>query len=59
MDYIDEALLDVYNEQIAVSGANIIFLRKKFHNGDNTHPAIKKITAEMEQKLAFSGEKKI
>ena len=30
MDYIDEALLDVYNEQIAVSGANIIFLRKKF-----------------------------
>lgn len=36
-----------------------IFLRKKFHNGDNTNPAIKKITAEMEQKLAFSGEKKI
>ena len=35
-----------------------IFLRKKFHNGDNTNPAIKKITAEMEQKLAFSGEKK-
>ena len=29
-DYIDETLLDIYNEQIAVTGANIIFLRKKF-----------------------------
>ena len=31
-DYIDEALLEVYNEQIAISGANIIYLRKKFLN---------------------------
>ncbi len=29
-DYIDETLLDIYNEQIVVTGANIIFLRKKF-----------------------------
>ena len=29
-DFIDEALLDIYNEQIAICGANIIFLRKKF-----------------------------
>ena len=29
-EYIDEALLDVYNEQIIIKGANIIFLRKKF-----------------------------
>ncbi len=36
-----------------------LHLRKKFNNGDNTNPAIKKITAEMEQKLAFQGENKI
>ena len=29
-DCIDEALLDVYNEQLVITGANIIFLRKKF-----------------------------
>lgn len=29
-DYIDEALLEIYNEQLAITGANIIFLRKKF-----------------------------
>ena len=29
-EYIDEALLDVYNEQLVITGANIIFLRKKF-----------------------------
>lgn len=29
-DYIDDALLDVYNEQLVIAGANIIFLRKKF-----------------------------
>ena len=29
-DFIDEALLDVYNEQLIITGANIIFLRKKF-----------------------------
>ena len=27
-DYIDETLLDIYNEQIVITGANIIFLRK-------------------------------
>ena len=30
LDYIDEALLDIFNEQLTVSGANIIFLRQKF-----------------------------
>jgi len=29
-DIIDNALLDIYNEQLVISGANIIFLRKKF-----------------------------
>ena len=29
-DYIDEALLETYNEQLVITGANIIFLRKKF-----------------------------
>ena len=29
-EFIDEALLDVYNEQLVITGANIIFLRKKF-----------------------------
>lgn len=27
---IDESLLEIYNEQIAITGANIIYLRKKF-----------------------------
>ena len=29
-EYVDEALLDIYNEQLVITGANIIFLRKKF-----------------------------
>lgn len=29
-DVIDETLLDIYNEQMVITGANIIFLRKKF-----------------------------
>lgn len=29
-EVIDEALLDIYNEQLVITGANIIFLRKKF-----------------------------
>ena len=29
-DVIDEALLDVYNEQLVITGANIIYLRKKY-----------------------------
>lgn len=29
-DFIDETLLDIYNEQLVITGANIIFLRKKF-----------------------------
>ena len=29
-DCIDEALLEIYNEQLVITGANIIFLRKKF-----------------------------
>ena len=29
-DIIDESLLDVYNEQLVITGANIVFLRKKF-----------------------------
>ena len=29
-EVIDEALYDIYNEQLVITGANIIFLRKKF-----------------------------
>lgn len=29
-EYIDETLLDIYNDQLVITGANIIFLRKKF-----------------------------
>lgn len=29
-DVVDETLLDIYNEQLVITGANIIFLRKKF-----------------------------
>ena len=29
-DVVDEALYDIYNEQLVITGANIIFLRKKF-----------------------------
>ena len=29
-EVIDEALFDIYNEQLVITGANIIFLRKKF-----------------------------
>jgi len=29
-EILDEALLDIYNEQLAITGANIIYLRKKF-----------------------------
>jgi len=29
---LDEALLDVFNEQLVITGSNIIFLRKKFLN---------------------------
>ena len=29
-DVIDETLLDIYNEQLVITGANIIYLRKKF-----------------------------
>lgn len=31
-DYVDETLFDIYNEQLVISGANIIYLRKKFLN---------------------------
>lgn len=29
-DVVDETLLEIYNEQLVITGANIIFLRKKF-----------------------------
>lgn len=29
-EYIDESLLDIFNEQLVITGANIIYLRKKF-----------------------------
>ena len=29
-EFVDDALLDIFNKQLSVTGANIIFLRKKF-----------------------------
>ena len=29
-DFIDDTLLEIYNEQLVITGANIIYLRKKF-----------------------------
>ncbi len=29
-EYIDESLLDIFNEQLTITGSNIVFLRKKF-----------------------------
>ena len=29
-EFVDETLLEIYNEQLVITGANIIFLRKKF-----------------------------
>jgi len=31
-DYVDKNLLDIYNEQLVITGSNIIYLRKKYLN---------------------------
>jgi len=40
-DFIDESLLEVYNEQLVITGANIIYLRKKFLKEIQKYAAIK------------------
>ena len=47
-DFVDEALLDIYNEQLVITGANIIFLRKKFIN------EIEKIASERHKIISSS-----
>lgn len=49
-EFIDETLLDIYNEQLVITGANIIFLRKKFLN------EIEKISSE-KHKIISDSEK--
>ena len=52
-DYIDETLLDIYNEQIAVTGANIIFLRKKFLREIETVAAKKHLTISENEEFSL------
>ena len=47
-EVIDESLLDIYNEQLAITGANIIYLRKKFLK------EIEKIAAEKHKVISES-----
>lgn len=47
-EILDEALLDIYNEQLAITGANIIYLRKKFLK------EIEKIAAEKHRVISES-----
>lgn len=47
-DIIDETLLEIYNEQLVITGANIIFLRKKFLK------EIEKISAEKHRIISDS-----
>lgn len=47
-EILDEALLDIYNEQLAITGANIIYLRKKFLK------EIEKIAAEKHKVISES-----
>ena len=49
-DIIDEALYDIYNEQLVITGANIIFLRKKFLK------EIEKIAAEKHHTISETEE---
>lgn len=49
-EIIDEALLDVYNEQLVITGANVIYLRKKFLK------EIEKISAERHKLISEAEE---
>ena len=58
-EYVDESLLEVYNEQLIITGANIIFLRKKFLNeiekiASEKHKVISN-SEEFSMKYSFSG----
>lgn len=50
---IDESLLDIYNEQLVITGANIIFLRKKFLK------EIEKIASEKHSAISSNEEFRI
>lgn len=49
-DFIDEALYDIYNEQLVITGANIIYLRKKYLK------EIEKIAAEKHKIISEAEE---
>ena len=49
-EVVDDALYDIYNEQLVITGANIIFLRKKFLK------EIEKIAAEKHHTISESEE---
>lgn len=49
-EFIDTTLLDIYNEQLVITGANIIFLRKKFLK------EIEKIASEKHKLISDSEE---
>jgi len=52
-DIIDEALYDIYNEQLVITGANIIFLRKKYLK------EIEKIASQKHSTISESEEFKL
>lgn len=55
-DFIDETLLDIYNEQLVITGANIIYLRKKFLKEIERFAVLnhKKISNNEEFSLAYT-----
>ena len=50
---LNNELLDVYNEQLAITGSNIIFIRKKYLNEISTHAKIKHQTISESENLSI------
>jgi len=53
-EVIDESLFDIYNEQLAVAGANIIYLRKKFLKEIEKIAILKHQTISESEKFALN-----
>ena len=53
-EVIDKALYDIYNEQLVITGANIIFLRKKFLKEIEQIASVKHNTISESEKFTLS-----
>lgn len=53
-DIIDEALYEIYNEQLVITGANIIFLRKKFLKEIEKIASVKHQTISESEKFSLN-----